>query len=72
LSSISFSESLCRSRHFEKPTRSEFQTYMRETLRTAKERFRNRTRNPRARAQKERIQQDFWNDEREDDVMSND
>jgi len=31
LSSISFSESLCRSRHFEKPTRSEFQTYMRET-----------------------------------------
>jgi len=45
---------------------------MRETLRTAKERSRNRTHNPRARAQKERIQQDFWNDEREDDVMSND
>jgi len=45
---------------------------MRETLRTAKERYRNKTRNPRARAQKERIQQDFWNDEREDDVTSND
>jgi len=56
LSSISFSESLCRSRHFEKPTRSEFQTYMREILRTAKEKYRNRTRNPRAQAQKERIQ----------------
>ncbi|KAL6261887.1 hypothetical protein P5V15_006970 [Pogonomyrmex californicus] len=31
-------EATCRNRHFEKPTRSEFQYYMKEALRTAKER----------------------------------
>ncbi|KAL6253725.1 hypothetical protein P5V15_015540 [Pogonomyrmex californicus] len=48
--------------HFPKPTRSEFQNYMKEALRTAKERYRNRIRGPRVRARRKQ----YWNDERED------
>ncbi|KAL6262053.1 hypothetical protein P5V15_007147 [Pogonomyrmex californicus] len=55
-------EATCRNRHFPKPTRSEFQNYMKEALRTAKERYRNRIRGPRVRARRNQ----YWNDERED------
>lgn len=44
-----FSEGVCRNQYFQKPTRSEFQAHMREALRVAKERHRNRMRGPRTR-----------------------
>ncbi|KAL6257891.1 hypothetical protein P5V15_011490 [Pogonomyrmex californicus] len=66
--SICFKEGIADlNRHFEKPTRSEFQNYMKEALCTAKERYRNRIRGPRVRAA--RRNQDYWNDEREDNPI---
>ncbi|XP_029680027.1 uncharacterized protein LOC115245722 isoform X2 [Formica exsecta] len=56
---------VCRNRHFQKPTRSEFQVQMREALRVAKERHRSRMRGPRTRTgEAARINRDLWSDER--------
>lgn len=53
-------------RHFQRPTRIEFQTQMRDTLRVAKERYRSRMRGPRARrVGAPRINRDFWEEEEE-------
>lgn len=37
-----FLDAVCRSQHFEKPQRAEFQNQMRDALRTSKERHRHR------------------------------
>jgi len=59
-----FSEAVCTNRHFEKPTRSEFQMQFREALRTAKERLRHRLRGSRIRPNnRERINRRLWSDE---------
>lgn len=39
---LTFSEAMSSNRYFDKPTRSEFQRQMREALRTAKQRCRNK------------------------------
>lgn len=64
---VSFSEAVCCNKYFDKPTRSEFQTQMKDALRTAKERHRSKVRGPNRRAQinAPSIQRDFWNDEEE-------
>lgn len=68
LSLVSFPEAVCRNRHFEKPTRSEFQAHMREALRVAKERCRNKMRGSRTRTAVRRdTRRDFWSDERPED-----
>lgn len=62
---VSFPEAVCKNRYFQKPTQSEFQAQMRETLRVAKERYRSRMRGPRARrVEATRINRDLWSDER--------
>lgn len=53
---------MCENRYFNKPTRSEFQTLMREALRAAKERCRHRIRGARKQVSNSRTR-DFWNDE---------
>lgn len=58
-------EAVCNNRYFDKPTRSEFQSHMKETLRTAKERCRSRRNNPRRGGCNAR---DFWNDDEEEDT----
>lgn len=57
-------DGVCQNRHFETPTRSEFQAQMREALRMSKERHRSRSRRkivPRGDATA--IDRDLWNDE---------
>jgi len=67
---ISFSEAVSNNRHFEKPTRSDFQMHMREALRTAKERLRHRLRGSRTQTANFMIRrQDFWNDERPEQII---
>ncbi|EZA51523.1 THAP domain-containing protein, partial [Ooceraea biroi] len=57
-------EAVCGNQHFNKPTRSEFQTHMREALRSAKERLRHKLRGPRTEAADARNhRRDFWSDE---------
>ncbi|XP_067215271.1 uncharacterized protein [Linepithema humile] len=58
-------DGVCNNRHFQKPTRSEFQAQMKEILRTAKERLRHKRRGPRTQstANRRRIHRDLWNDE---------
>ncbi|GAB1867451.1 DUF4806 domain-containing protein [Camponotus japonicus] len=59
-------EAICRNRHFQRPTRAEFQTQMRDTLRVAKDRYRSRMRGPRARrVGAPRVNRDFWEEEEE-------
>lgn len=71
-----FLDGVCQNRHFEKPTRSEFQTQMKEALRMSKERHRSRSRRrivPRddgARAARA-IQRDLWDDEQSNDSVEN-
>ncbi|XP_011705890.1 PREDICTED: uncharacterized protein LOC105461097 [Wasmannia auropunctata] len=57
---VAIYEAVCKNRHFEKPTRSEFQTQAKEALRAAKERARNKLRGPRARMPRNRH---FWDDQ---------
>jgi hypothetical protein len=40
-----FTDAICENKHFEKPMRTAFQTYMRDAVRTAKQKQRNKTRN---------------------------
>lgn len=54
-------EAVCKNRHFQKPTRTEFQTQAKEALRAAKERARKKLLGPRARMSNPR-DRDFWND----------
>ncbi|XP_070169517.1 uncharacterized protein [Polyergus mexicanus] len=63
---VAIYEAVCSNRHFEKPTRSEFQLQFREALRTAKERLRHRMRDRRTRSNncERRINRNLWNDER--------
>ncbi|XP_025158025.1 uncharacterized protein LOC112589342 [Harpegnathos saltator] len=63
-------EGVCRNQHFNKPTRSEFQIEMREALRTAKQRHRNKQRQPRA-AGPNRSRHNFWTEEGEEDHSDN-
>jgi len=44
-----FAKAVCKNRHFQKPTRTEFQTQAKEALRAAKERARSKLLGPRAR-----------------------
>lgn len=60
--SFSRVEGVSSNSHFEKPTRAEFQVKMREALRIAKERLRQRTRGPRIQGGNGRNRRDFWND----------
>ncbi|GAB1860461.1 hypothetical protein CAJAP_01540 [Camponotus japonicus] len=68
-------EGVCQNKHFEKPTRSEFQAQMREALRMSKERYRSRSRrNIVARdggARNQRDRRNLWNDEQLNDERSN-
>ncbi|XP_036144755.1 uncharacterized protein LOC118646285 [Monomorium pharaonis] len=70
-------EAVCNSRHFNKPTRAEFQAYAREALRSAKQRHRMATQQVRQNREQGRTARDYWNDcnenENEDhsDVESN-
>lgn len=65
---VYLSEGVCQNKHFEKPTRSEFQAQMREALRMAKERHRARSRKNKgqqATGNGAMIQErNLWNDER--------
>jgi len=54
---------LIQNKHFEKPTRSEFQAQMREALRMSKERHRSRSRKTIPHGGGTRVQRDLWNDE---------
>ncbi|XP_032690531.1 uncharacterized protein LOC116853509 [Odontomachus brunneus] len=60
---IAIYEAVCGNRHFSKPTRAEFQAQMREAIRTAKQRCRNRTRGPLGPNLRER---NFWTEEPQD------
>lgn len=70
---ILFAEAVCNNKHFPRPTRSEFQAYAKEALRTAKERARSKLRGQRVQVPNRR-NRDFWNDEREleEEVRDND
>lgn len=57
---------MCNNKHFDKPTRSEFQAHMREALRTAKERLRSKTRGHRMQMVNNRNRRNLWSDERSD------
>ncbi|KAM0735059.1 hypothetical protein ACS0PU_011172 [Formica fusca] len=62
-------DGVCQNRHFEKPTRSEFQMQMREALRMSKERHRSRSRKKTIpHGGGARIQRDLWNDERSNET----
>lgn len=52
---------VCKYRHFQKPTRTEFQTQAKEALRAAKERTRKKLLRPHARMSNPR-DRDFWDD----------
>ncbi|XP_029157242.1 uncharacterized protein LOC114929746, partial [Nylanderia fulva] len=60
-------DAICENKNFERPMRAAFQTYMRDALRTAKQRHRNRARNnlhrPEGRNRNERA---LWNDEHDE------
>lgn len=59
-----FLDGVCQNKHFEKPTRSEFQVQMREALRMSKERHRSRSRKKTVpRAGGPGIDRNLWNDE---------
>lgn len=65
---ISIPDGVCNNQHFQRPTRSEFQTQMKEVLRMAKERLRHkrRPRGPRMQpAAGERNRRRLWDDEQE-------
>lgn len=63
-----FLDGVCQNKHFEKPTRSEFQIQMREALRMSKERHRSRSRKkPVSRDRNARIHRNLWNDEANDE-----
>lgn len=61
-------DAACNSRHFNRPTRAEFQAYAREALRSAKQRHRMATHVQRDRQQRARTERDFWKDSRDDDL----
>lgn len=71
---ISVPNGVCNNRHFQKPTRSEFQAHMKEVLRTAKERLRHKRRGPRTQstANRRRIHRDLWNDEQQEEAEKTD
>ncbi|GAB1869106.1 DUF4806 domain-containing protein [Camponotus japonicus] len=60
-------DAICENKNFERPMRAAFQTYMRDALRTAKQRHRNRARNnlhrPEGRNRNERA---LWSDEHDE------
>jgi len=60
---ISFSEAVCNNKHFEKPTRSEFQAQMKKALRTAKERLRSKMRPRKQFVTDVTIRRNMWNDD---------
>ncbi|EFN78043.1 hypothetical protein EAI_04506 [Harpegnathos saltator] len=62
-------DAICRNRHFDKLMRSEFQKQMREALRIAKERYRQRMRGPRPIVTRNRADENFWNNEEEEENM---
>lgn len=63
-----FLDGVCQNKHFEKPTRSEFQAQMREALRMSKERYRSRSRrNTDARGARNQRNRRDLNDERSND-----
>lgn len=60
---------MCNNKNFPNPTGLEFQVQAKVTLRTAKERARNKLRGPRARMPNPR-NRDIWNDEQQDEQES--
>lgn len=69
-----FLDAVCNNRHFNKPTRAEFQAYTREALRSAKQRHRISCRVQRDKEQHVRRAREFWNDgcnEGEEETQSN-
>ncbi|XP_067208346.1 uncharacterized protein [Linepithema humile] len=58
-------DAVSNNKHFEKPTRSEFQCYMREALRSAKQRHRTYKRQNRSRKKERNVAQKYWADEEE-------
>lgn len=67
-------DAVCNSRHFNRPTRTEFQAYAKEALRSAKQRHRMATQVQRNKEQHVRTVRDYWKDnenEERHDVESN-
>lgn len=58
-----FVDAICNNRYFTKPSRTEFQSHIREALRSAKQRHRMNTHAPRSRERQ--TARNFWNDDPE-------
>lgn len=59
-----FTDAVCENKYFEKPMRAAFQVLMRDTVRTAKQRHRNKMNNLRRPEGENQNERALWNDER--------